>query len=551
MTMPTANALVPSGPFVRRGALTGTGALIRHILRRDRVRLTIWILMVPAFASSVGYAYQHMYDDASLAAQAAVMRTPTGIVLAGPGYGLDDYTPAAATANELTLWLVMALALLGILHVVRHTRAEEETGRLELVTAQPVGRHAPATAAIATLTVALLLVGLLGTAALSALDGFPAADAAAMMTGSAAAGLAFGAVALVTAQVTTSARAATGLALVVLVAAFVVRAAGDVAELHGSALSWFSPVAWAQQTRAFVDVRWWPVALPVALVVALIAASAALAARRDLGAGLLAARSGPARGRIGSPAALAWRQQRGALGWTALGFAVMLFATGTMMTSISDTMTDIVSDNPAFAAMFGEDPAGFESAFLDVILMFTATGVAAYAIAAVARVSSEESSGRLELLLALPVSRARWFGAQVLAAGAGAVLVLAIAVAALWAGCAAVGMTDPGGADFGRAIAFHAAAVLVFCSVGAALVAALPRALGIAWALLAVAFLFDMFGPLFDLPDATLAASPFRAASGALSADADPVPVTICAAVAAVLFAAASIAFRRRDLRAG
>ncbi|MGO2096197.1 MAG: hypothetical protein ACTH2J_03390, partial [Candidatus Microbacterium stercoravium] len=105
--------------------------------------------------------------------------------------------------------------------------------------------------------------------------------------------------------------------------------------------------------------------------------------------------------------------------------------------------------------------------------------------------------------------------------------------------------------DFGRAIAFHAAAVLVFCAVGAVLVAALPRAFGIAWALLAVAFLFDMFGPLFDPPEAALAASPFRAASGALSADADPMPVTICAAVAAVLFAAASIAFRRRDLRAG
>jgi len=551
MTALVANALVPNGPFVRRGPLTGTAVLIRHALRRDRVRLAIWFLMVPAFASSVGYAYQHMYDDASLAAQAAVMRTPTGIVLAGPGYGLDDYTPAAATANELTLWLVMALALLGILHVVRHTRAEEETGRLEIVTAQPVGRHAQAAAALVTLAAALLLIALLGTAALSALEGFAASDAAAMMTGSAATGLAFGTVAIVAAQVTTSARAATGLSLVVLVAAFVVRAAGDVAALHGSALSWFSPLAWAQQTRAFVDVRWWPIALPVALAVVLIAGSAVLSARRDLGAGLVAARGGPARGRIGSPGALAWRQQRGALGWTALGFAVMLFATGTMMASISDTMQDIVSDNAAFAAMFGEDPAGFESAFLDVILMFTATGVAAYAIAAVARASSEESSGRLELLLALPVSKARWFGAQVFAAAAGAVLVLAVAVASLWAGCAAVGVTDPAGADFARAVAFHAAAVLVFCAVSAVLVAAFPRAFGIAWALLAVAFLFDMFGPLFDLPDAVLSASPFRAASGALSSDADPLPVAICATVAVVLFAIGLIAFRRRDLRAG
>ena len=37
-----------------------------------------------------------------------------------------------------------------------------------------------------------------------------------------------------------------------LAAAVLVRGAGDVIDNSGSLLSWFSPIAWAQQMRAFV-----------------------------------------------------------------------------------------------------------------------------------------------------------------------------------------------------------------------------------------------------------------------------------------------------------
>lgn len=73
-----------------------------------------------------------------------------------------------------------------------------------------------------------------------------------------------------------------------------VRAAGDSLTEHGSLLSWFSPLAWSQQTRPFVDGRWWPLLLSLGLAAVTTAGAFALAGRRDLGAGLRAARRGPA-----------------------------------------------------------------------------------------------------------------------------------------------------------------------------------------------------------------------------------------------------------------
>ena len=110
-------------------------------------------------------------------------------------------------------------------------------------------------------------------------------DSLALGLATALTGLVFGAVTAVTAQLTEHAGTASGTALGILALAFMVRGIGDVIERDGSWLSWFSPLAWAQQTRAFVDLRWWPllvslaaVAVPWALaaaVTALIVASAA------------------------------------------------------------------------------------------------------------------------------------------------------------------------------------------------------------------------------------------------------------------------------------
>ena len=210
------------------------------------------------------------------------------------------------------------VALLAILIVVRHTRAEEEAGRLELVGATVVGRYAAAHRGVARRgrdeprARGGTAVGLIAA-------GLPADGSFAFGLAWAGVGIAFAAVAGVTAQLTRSARAATGIAIAVLGLAYLLRAIGDTAGQAGPGwLTWLSPIGWGQQFRAYAGNRWWVLLLTVGFALVVAAGAYALLARRDLGAGLVPDRPGPptAAPSLRSPLALAWRLQRGALlGW--------------------------------------------------------------------------------------------------------------------------------------------------------------------------------------------------------------------------------------------
>ncbi|PQM48631.1 hypothetical protein C1Y40_01153 [Mycobacterium talmoniae] len=111
------------------------------------------------------------------------------------------------------------------------------------------------------------------------------------------------------AQLSPSARVARGTAFSVLGAAFTLRAVGDAGS---GTLSWLSPLGWSLQVRPYAGERWWVLVLHVATATVLTALAYRLLARRDVGAGLIAERPGPARATPALAGASAWPG-----GWTA------------------------------------------------------------------------------------------------------------------------------------------------------------------------------------------------------------------------------------------
>src|SRR5699024_5980989 len=83
-----------------------------------------------------------------------------------------------------------------------------------------------------------------------------------------AVGLVFAGVAAITAQLTESARAASSIAGLVLAAAYVLRAIGDVA---GNGLAWASPIGWIQAAEVYHADDWAVLAWPVLAIVVLLA----------------------------------------------------------------------------------------------------------------------------------------------------------------------------------------------------------------------------------------------------------------------------------------
>ena len=306
-------------------SLVGTGHLVRLALRRDRVMIPLWILAFVVIAAFSAAASIELYPTAAsrITAAESINNTPSLVALYGLIY--DVTSLGAVSMVKLGGTGSALIAVLAILLVVRHTRAEEEAGRLELVGAGVVGRYAPLAAALIVTIGTHLLLGLLTAAGLAA-AGLPPAGSIAFGLAWTGLGAAFAVVAAITAQVFESARGATGAAVAVLGVTYLLRAVGDTATNGGlDWLRWLSPIGWAQQVRPYAGDRWWVLLLPAALVILGAGAALLLVSRRDAGSGLLPDRPGRASATrsLNGPTGLAWRLHRGAFfGWLA-GFTLL------------------------------------------------------------------------------------------------------------------------------------------------------------------------------------------------------------------------------------
>ena len=308
-------------------AFAGTAALVRLALRRDRIILVVFVVLLVVLVAASADATVKLYPDSAsrISAATAINGATSTLAMFGP---IHDVTSIGALSTfKMGIMGAIAVAVLALLLVVRHTRSEEETGRLELLGATVVGRRAPLTAALLVAGGASLVSGV-GTALGLMAAGLPSTGSVIMGSGYACLGIAFSAVAGFTAQLTRSSRTAAGLASAVLGASYLLRAIGDAAAGDGFGwMSWPSPVGWWQQARPFAGDRWWVLTLLLGLAIVVTAAAYVLGARRDFGAGLLPDRPGPgtAAGSLRSPRALAWRLQRGSLFAWAGAFVVVGF----------------------------------------------------------------------------------------------------------------------------------------------------------------------------------------------------------------------------------
>jgi ABC-2 type transport system permease protein len=530
-----------------RPALARTGPLVRFALRRDRIRLPVWIAVGAALVAEQSLGSQAIYDTpAGLAAyRATVGSSAAAIAFSGPPVGLT--TVAGAVAFEISGSVMIVAALMAMFTTGRHSRADEEAGRTELIRSAEVGRHAPLLAAVLVSALACvamaLAIGLVAT-----LTGLPARGSFLLGAGVGACGLVFTGVTAVAAQVSESTRAAYGIAGAVLGVTFLLRAVGDI---NGSGLVWASPIGWAQAVHPFSDDRWWPLLLCVGATGVLLAVAVGLLDHRDLGAGLLSGRAGaPAAGRLlGSPLGLAVRLQRAALVAWALSLALL----GAVYGGLGDTVEGLFKDNPqARAFLPGASSAGLVDAYLATIFSIQALLAAAYAVSSVLRARTEEASGRAEPVLATATGRAAWLGGHVtVALGGSGLLVVRSGAATALVRAASSGDAAAFGRLFAASLAY-VPAVWVVAGVAVAAVGALPRAAAaLAWGTVAYVVVVTMFGPGLNWPGWVSDLSPFSWTPR--------VPVESWTAAAAVGLTAAVVAllavgfgaFRRRDLSPG
>jgi ABC-2 type transport system permease protein len=524
--------------------LAGTGALFRFALRRDRIRLPVWIAAGTLMVVVQSVSSQTIYEDAAdLAAyRASVGSNAATIALAGPPVGLD--TVAGAVAFEISATVMLIAALMAMFTVTRHTRADEEAGRTELLRSARVGRHAPLLAAVLVSSLACGVLALTVGAATTA-TGLPATGSFVLGASFAACGLVFTGITAVAVQVTGHTRAVYGLVGGLFAVFFVLRAIGDI---EGNGVVWLSPVGWAQATHPFSDDAVLPLVLCVAAAVVLVLTGFGLLDRRDLGAGLVQPRPGrpAARRSLLSPLGLAVRLQRGALlAWTA-GLALL----GLVYGGLAESVETLIGENEQALAIFGNpDVDDLVDAYLSTTFSITALLAAAYAVSSVLRARTEEAEQRAEPLLATATSRTAWLGSHVTIAFAGSAL--AMAASGVTTGIVRVVQTGEAAA-FGRmlgAALAYVPAVWVIAGIAVALFGLLPRtAAAAAWAAVGAFLVITMFAESLNWPDWVADLSPVNWVPLMPIEPWTLGPVLVLGGIAAALLAAGFGGFRRRDL---
>jgi ABC-2 type transport system permease protein len=521
-------------------------ALARRAFRDARVRTIAYAYLFAGIAYAQVLAYRDAYP--SLASRLAFARSffDNKAVRLFYGEPHDLLTVDGYAAWRVGGTLAIFASIFGLLAAVRALRTEEDTGRMELVLAGVVGRRTAYLSSMAAIAAGIAILWLAELAGFL-LGGLPLGGSAYLALATASVVPVYVGIGALACQLAPTRRVALELGGSAVGLLFLLRLVADTATGLGW-LRWASPLGWAEELRPFTGARPLVLLLPVAAGAITIALAARIAAGRDVGTGIISARerSEPRLSLLSSPSAQALRRERGSLLVWVGGVGVFAYVIGVLAKSSSSA--GISKNLEREVEKLGAGSIATPSGYLGVTFIFFVLAVSLFACAQIGAARREEADQQLEMLLALPVGRRRWLGGRLALASAGAVMISLAAGLLTWVGA------ESGGANISLAKMIEAGAnclpvTLLFLGVAVLAYALVPRASGaIAYALVTVAFLWDLIGSLLGAPKwlveltpfqhvGLVPAEPFRGQAAAIM-----IGIGVLAALAALAL------FRRRDL---
>lgn len=520
---------------------SGLRLLLRLALRRDRAMVPIWyaVLLLVTFASASSTPTLYATEAERVRAAEAINASPGLVALYGPI--LDVKSIGELSMTKMTVLYAVFVAIMLLFGVRRHTRMDEEGGQAELLGGAAMRPEAPLTAAITFGAGVSLALGLLA-AGVNVVGGLPVLGSLAFGASWAGVGLVATGLTAMACQLSASARTCAAIASSAIGALFVLRAVGDTTE--ASWLSWLSPFGWNTQLRAYGDIQWWVLLLYVGLAGGLSLAAGALRSRRDLGAGVVAPRPGPATGspRLADAIALSLRVHTPMLvGWTA-SVAVLGLVFGAISPSFDAFESGGIQD---MLERIGGKGA-FRDTLLGAVVSVIALVVTCFAIAVVGHGGSDEHDGRTEQVLATATSRSRAFLATTVVALAGATWLLLVAGVTL-----ALGIGNDTDHSFGRLVASavaQAPAMWVVAALAVLCFALRSRWALLGWGIVVLSATLGQVGELLGLPQWVLNLSPYDHAPRMPLADFELVPALVLSGTAAALLVVSWLRYRTRDI---
>ncbi len=476
-----------------------TGLLTRFILHRDRIRLTVWILAIAVATIAIAAVLPDLYaTGVERQLMAETMKNPAVTVMLGPGYGLDDYHDGAMFAHFMLLFTTIPAAIMGILLTVRHTREDEEAGRIEMIRSLPVGPLAPLMATMIVMLLTNIVLSLVMGFGLSAL-GFTSMNLGGSLLYGAVVGvtgICFAALTGLFAQLTSNARSTIGFSFGVLILAFIVRGIGDVAS---EPLSLLSPLGLVLRTEVYVNNYWWPVLVTLLVAGIIFGVALYLNSIRDLGQGFIPTRPGKSKAAksLLSPLGLALRLQRtGIITWI-----IVMFILGVSYGSILGDLEGFLDSSELIQQMV---PAaeGFNITERFVTMLMTVLSIIGVipVLMFILKLLGEEKQHRMEHLYARSVSRGEVLGSYTLIALVAAPIIQLMSVLGLWSAALLVMENVFSLNTLLKAAMVHVPAIWFIVGVAVLLIGWFPKLTWLTWLYLGYSFFVVYLGELLQTP---------------------------------------------------
>jgi ABC-2 type transport system permease protein len=478
------------------------GTLFKLYLKRDYKKIIIWILGLGLFSGGYVSAFEEIGKGQGLLGMYETLKNPAMISMVGPTpvEWASEYTLGALYAHNMLLFCGLFAMIITALHVVSHTRKEEELGLTELVRSFQVGRQANSLAVIIEIVLINALLALF-TAGLMISFGADTINASGSLLFGASIGMAGilgGAFALVMAQIMPTSSGATGSSLGIVGLLYIFRAGTDVSKVE---LSMLNPMGWTYLTYPFTKNNWVPLIFAVVFCVAAVIIAFALEGRRDMGAGYLPVREGreSAKKSLLSVPGLFIRLNKGVMISWLIAFVFMGVAYG----SIYGDMQTFLESSEMISQMFTLTGVSIEASFTGTIMMVMIGLVSILPIAIVNKLYSEEVRRHLSQIFATKVTRAQLYWISVVLAMAAGIVGILVASIGL-GGTAIYAMGDSATMNLGQFISAgynFLPSVLFFIGLAALALGWAPKLGKVVYAYLGYSFALNYFGGILNLPE--------------------------------------------------
>jgi len=544
-----------------QGNFENTGVLVRFMLRRERIISSIWIVLLVLFSIALAPGMAEMFPDQAVRDNFAVsINNPMMVSMMGPIYGIENYTIGAMYGGMMLLWFIIAVAAMNIFLVVRHTRADEEGGRAEVVRSLPVGRLANIHAVMITSVIVNVILGLLTGLGLAVCGVESMSFGGSMLYGLATcvSGIIFAAVTMLFCQLSSNTSGAIGLSFLTLGIFYMIRAAGDV---NGSdIMACLSPLGLVQRSQVYVGNYIWPSLVLLLEAAVIMAVSYRLNSIRDLGQGFIAARPGRRSASVSllSSFGLSCRLLRGMI----IAWFIIMFMLGASYGSVIGDISTFIQDSPEYLAIIGvpveylqymtnadKERIIVESFGIFVTVMMTLVCFVPV-LNSVLRIRSEERDGRSEHILARVVSRPKYLAGYIIIAFITSALIQFATASGLYISAAAVTGDNNPFTFIGLVKAYFnfLPALWVMIGIAVVFVAIFPRRIGIVWGYFGFVCFTSFIGSMV-LPEWMLKLSPMAYIPD--QPFGNWTPLIILTLISVILIVKGFIFYRRRDMITG